>query len=303
FSADEYEAPEPAGETGRTDTGADDEFPELPDWNDEELEARLRSRRDAMNENLNPALRPAEQAPMSEMLGLFATAVNKMSEAIDNLGSDRGGAEAARQPKQEPAEPRSEALEALEARVLAQSDELRRLREENAALRVGAEQARAAAAAPAPSPEPEEIEQDDFSEEADSGALFDLLLGDDEESEDDFFSTDDDFFPDEDDETAEEDSLSFQDDTDEDEALDAEDEPLDGEEDEDEEDVDDEDDDDILSSFFSFSNELKTMTVFEKMRFDGRTVEPISLEALEGLAEAQKERRRRERLNSMAQNA
>ena len=124
------------------------------------------------------------------------------------------------------------------------------------------------------------------------------------ESEDDFFSTDDDFFPDEDDETAEEDSLSFQDDTDEDEALDAEDEPLDGEEDEDEEDEDEEDeDDDILSSFFSFSNELKTMTVFEKMRFDGRTVEPISLEALEGLAEAQKERRRRERLNSMAQNA
>jgi hypothetical protein len=227
-----------------------------------------------------------------------------MSEAIDNLGSDRGGAEAAHQPKQEPAEERSEALEALEARVLAQSDELRRLREENAALRIGAEQSRAAAAAPAPSPEPEEIEQDeqdDFSEEVDSGALFDLLLGDDdEESEDDFFSTDDDFFPDEDDETAEEDSLSFQDDTDEDEALDAEDEPLDGEEDEDEE---DEDDDDILSSFFSFSNELKTMTVFEKMRFDGRTVEPISLEALEGLAEAQKERRRRERLNSMAQNA
>ena len=302
FSADEYEAPEPAGETGRTDPGADDEFPELPDWNDEELEARLRSRRDAMNESLNPALRPAEQAPMSEMLGLFATAVNKMSEAIDNLGSDRGGAEAARQPKQEPAEERNEALE---ARVLAQSDELRRLREENAALRVGAEQARAAAAAPAPSPEPEEIEQDDFSEEVDSGALFDLLLGDDEESEDDFFSTDDDFFPDEDDETAEEDSLSFQDDTDEDEALDAEDAPHDGEEDEDEEDEDedDEDDDDILSSFFSFSNELKTMTVFEKMRFDGRTVEPISLEALEGLAEAQKERRRRERLNSMAQNA
>ena len=253
-----------------------------------------------MNESLNPTLRSAEQAPMSEMLGLFATAVNKMSEAIDNLGSDRGGAEAVRQPQGEPAEPRSEALEALEARVLAQSDELRRLREENAALRVGAEQARAAAAAPAPSPEPEEIEQDDFSEEADSGALFDLLLGDDdEESEDDFFSTDDDFFPDEDDETAEEDSLSFQDDTDEDEALDAEDEPLDGEEDEDEED----EDDDILSSFFSFSNELKTMTVFEKMRFDGRTVEPISLEALEGLAEAQKERRRRERLNSMAQNA
>ena len=129
--------------------------------------------------------------------------------------------------------------------------------------------------------------------------LEDVVLGDDdEESEDDFFSTDDDFFPDEDDETAEEDSLSFQDDTDEDEALDAEDEPLDGEEDEDEED----EDDDILSSFFSFSNELKTMTVFEKMRFDGRTVEPISLEALEGLAEAQKERRRRERLNSMAQN-
>ena len=75
-----------------------------------------------------------------------------------------------------------------------------------------------------------------------------------------------------------------------------------GDLDEEDEDEDMDGDDDILSSFFSFSNELKTMSVFERMRFDGRTVEPISFETLESLVEAQKERRRRERLGSMAQD-
>ena len=302
FSAEEYRGDDDFGV--RDDRDEEDAFPELPDFDDDELEARLKARREAMTETISPAPRVAEQPPMSEMLGLFASAVNKMSEAIDNLGGERAGyAAAPKQPAPAPAEAqnearneaRNEALEALEARLLAQSDELRRLREENEALRFGA-------AKPAVEPEPEddyETEEpetvdfdDSFSEELDTGALFDLLLDSDEsDDEDDFFSLDSE------DEEAGEDAEGIDDESD-DETEDDEDFSFGDGEDED----GDEDDDDILSSFFSFSNELKTMTVFEKMRFDGRTTEEISFETLEGLVQAQKERKRRERLNSMAQD-
>ena len=267
---------------------------DLPDFDDDdEIEAKLRARREAMTETLSPAPRIAEQAPMSEMLGLFATAVNKMSEAIDNLGGERP-APAPRIEQPESGSPRDDALEALEARLQAQNDELRRLREENEALRDSARR-------PVPAQEPEEEEEEDeealdfdddndFSQEVDTGALFDLLLDSDEdkdedgEDDDSFFSLDDeDGFDEDEDETEEEDG-------EEDDSFDFD--------DEDEADDEEDEDDDILSSFFSFSNELKTMTVFEKMRFDGRTVETISFETLEGLVEAQKERRRRERLNA-----
>ncbi|MBQ6159568.1 MAG: DUF87 domain-containing protein [Oscillospiraceae bacterium] len=290
FAADEYHSDDEPGE--REEEEKDDDFPELPDFDDDELEARLKARRDAMTETLSSTPRSAEQAPMSEMLGLFASAVNKMSEAIDNLGSERAAnPEAApRQPQAEPEDRNSEMLEALEARLLAQSDELRRLREENEALRVGA-----AAPAPAPEPEPEEEALDDdgdFSRELDTGALFDLLLDPDEnEEEDDFFSLDSDDEAEEEAEDAEDAG---------DEAEDADEDFSFGDEEENEDES--EQDDDILSSFFSFSNELKTMTVFEKMRFDGRSVEPISFETLEGLVQAQKERKRRERLNSTVSN-
>ena len=297
FSAEEYRADDDYGE--RDDREPEDAFPELPDFDDAELEARLKARREAMTETISPAPRVAEQPPMSEMLGLFATAVNKMSEAIDNLGSDRTGSKP--EPKQtvvEAAPQRNEALEALEARFQAQADELRRLKEENEALRSGAARP-APAPAPEPEPEPEDeygvAEEDEtfdldseFSEEVDTGALFDLLLDSDEndESDDDFFSLDSDEEEEGDEEEIEDEDEEEEDDFDF------------GSEDEEES-----DEDDILSSFFSFSNELKTMTVFEKMRFDGRTTETISFETLEGLVQAQKERKRRERLNSMAQDS
>ena len=298
FAADEYKS---NNSFSGTEAMEEDPFPELSDFDDDELEARLKARRDAMTEALSPAPRAAEQAPMSEMLGLFATAVNKMSEAIDNLGSERsaGTESAPRKPQSEPEDKNSEMLDALEARLLAQSDELRRLREENEALRVGA-------AKPKPEPAPDFEEEnlsdedenadldndEDYSGEVDAGALFDLLLDSDEDEADDFFSSDDEF-GDGDEETEETDEAD--EDSDEEDSFDF-DEDLDGDEE------DSEEDDDILSSFFSFSNELKTMTVFEKMRFDGRTVEPISFETLESLVEAQKERRRRERLNNTTQD-
>ena len=132
--------------------------------------------------------------------------------------------------------------------------------------------------------------EDDFSQELDSGALFELLSDDEDDDLGDFFSMDDENEEESDDEDDEDD----EDYEDEDDDTDSFDELSD------DEGEDSDEDDDILSSFFSFSNELKTMTVFEKMRFDGRTVEPISFETLESLVQAQKERRRRELLNGSA---
>ena len=289
--------------------GDEEELPELPELDDDEIEARLQARREAMTESISPASRPAEQAPMSEMLGLFASAVSKMSEAIDNLNSKPAAAPApvipgaaaaalaaSAAPEPEPPAPRSEVLENLEARLQAQADELRRLREENEALRAGGLTQEEETEFPDDEDEEDlnadlsfEDEDDEgsgddsFSREAEDGVLFDLLLEDDDDDSDldaDFFSDDED-----------------------NEDEDEDDEDEDADEDEDDEDLDedlDDDEDDILSSFFSFSNELKTMTVFEKMRFDGRTTETISFETLEGLVQAQRERRRQERLNANA---
>lgn len=293
YSAEEYQ---PQEEAPGFDS-PDEEFLELPELDDAEIEARLQARRESMTEQIAPAPRLQEQAPMSEMLGLFASAVNKMSEAIDNLGGERTerGEIAPRQP--EPS-PEQERLGNLEARLLAQSDELRRLREENEALRQSRAQAEASAPEPeaeqAPESEPQPDSDDEFSPEADSGALFDLLFDSDED--DDLFSLDQDEEEDEDYDEDEDTASGEEDEDEEDEDLGL---LLSGTSDEDE-DEDNEDDDDILSSFFSFSNELKTMTVFEKMRFDGRSVEPISFESLEGLVQAQKERRRREQLNDQS---
>ena len=290
----------------------DEELPGVSDLDDDEIEARLKARRDAMTETISVA-RPDEQAPMTEMLGLFASAVNKMSEAIDNLGAGTARpAAAAPVILPAPAGGRDDKLRDMEARLNAQSDELRRLREENDALRSGEAPLR-------PDDEDEALDgtglfddedealdsagffdegegeedeavlpaEDDYSDEVDTGALFELLSDDEDEDLDDFFSADD-----EDEEDSDEDE-----DEDELDELDLDElDEGDEDEDEDEDEDDDENDDDILSSFFTFSNELKTMTVFEKMRFDGRMTEPISFEALEDLVEAQKERRRRDQL-------
>ena len=289
-------APEEYEQTGWSFGGADEEpdLPELPDLDDAELEARLKARREAMTESLSPA---REQAPMSEMLGLFASAVNKMSEAIDNLGGERAAAASPSLP-QTPDSVRDQRLEAMEARLQAQMDELERLRRENEALRAGEP-----ASGPAPKlnedvngfGDDEEADEDDFSQEADNGALFEMLTEGEDDELDDFFTLDD-----------EEEERIDTDEEEEDEGDEELDDEFDldglGDLDEEDEDEDMDGDDDILSSFFSFSNELKTMSVFERMRFDGRTVEPISFETLESLVEAQKERRRRERLGSMAQD-
>ena len=286
------------------DADEDQELPGVSDLDDAEIEARLKARRDAMSDTVSTT-RTAEQAPMSEMLGLFASAVNKMSEAIDNLGGERSAAAPAL--PQTTGAPRDELLEAMEARLMAQMNELDRLRKENEALRTGETAVR-------PAPELTEDEEDedmedeiagddddDFSQEVDSGVLFELLSDDEDGDLDDFFSDDNSIIDEEDDEEDEDgedtEVIDAEDDDDDDTDFD-----LDGldESSLDEEEEEGDEDDDILSSFFSFSNELKTMTVFEKMRFDGRTSEPISFETLESLVEAQKERRRRELLGESA---
>ena len=276
FGADEYVRPEAVRET------APEEFdlPEIPELNDREIEARLKARREQMTDSVSGK----DSAPMSEMLGLFASAVNKMSEAIDNLGSERSSGETPGYSQGEELR-RNEALQSMEARLQAQNEELRRLQAENESLRAEAEEQ------PAYDDEEEEswessesrdeLDLEAYSEESDDP--LDLLFEKDEDTEldlDDFLSFDDESF-----EIPEEDE----------EAL--EDEEPDLEEDDDAAEDAEEGEDDVLSSFYSFANQLKTMTVFEKMRFDGRTVEPISVETLESLVQAQKERRRKERLN------
>ena len=292
YSADEYHSDGSDGPAKGSDL--DTPFAELPELDDAEIEARLKARRDAMSESLAPAPRTDDQTPMTEMIGLFATAVNKMSEAIDNLGSDRSGVETIqKQPLTATTSTQDTAVSTLEAKLLAQSEELQRLREENEALRVGSLQSlQSAPAVQQPVEEPAatldnviDTDADEFSDEVDTGALFELLLDSDEDDETD------DFFSDDSDEENEDDKDDEDSDFDEEDSGDA----LWNESDEEED-----DDDDILSSFFSFSNELKTMTVFEKMRFDGRSAEPINFEALDGLVQAQLERKRRERLNSTA---
>ena len=284
YEADEYRLDE-----------AEDMEDTIPELSDEEIEARLKARREAMTETLSPPtpVRQAEQTPMTEMIGLFASAVNKMSQAIDNLGSERSSTEPlprATQPETAPVPARSDALESLEAKLLAQNDELRRLREENEALRTGTLETETSKEDELDLDDETEGSEDDFSQELDSGALFELLSDDEDDDLGDFFSMDDENEEESDDEDDEDD----EDYEDEDDDTDSFDELSD------DEGEDSDEDDDILSSFFSFSNELKTMTVFEKMRFDGRTVEPISFETLESLVQAQKERRRRELLNGSA---
>ena len=236
----------------------------------------------------------SENGPMTEMLGLFATAVNKMSEAIDNLGTERSAAPVAVSIPEAPADAGSPALHALEARLNAQADELRRLQQENASLRAGQD------SKPSRSFEDEDEEhweeesqeseedydEDDYSPEAD-GSLLESLLDQDEDDGLDLF-LDVDFDQEDEDDEDQDDEESDEDDEDEDEDGDEVSDDL------------EEDEDDILSSFYSFANELKTMNVFEKMRFDGRTVETISFQDLEGLVRDQQERKRKERLNAFS---
>ncbi|MBR6376256.1 MAG: ATP-binding protein [Oscillospiraceae bacterium] len=267
---------------------------ELPDLDDAAIEARLKSRREAMNSSLQTV--SSENGPMTEMLGLFASAVNKMSEAIDNLGTDRSAAPIPAPIPQSAADSGSPALQALEARLNAQADELRRLQQENASLRAGQDGKPAPSSLPEEQEEPEYPEEEldlsqeaygeeDYSPEAE-GSLLESLLDQDEEDNFDLF-LDVDF-----DQEDEEDEDQEDEESDEDEDADENNDEAAGDLEEDE--------DDILSSFYSFANELKTMNVFEKMRFDGRTVETISFQDLEGLVRDQQERRRRERLNAVS---
>ena len=219
-----------------------------------------------------------------------------MTEAIDNLGTDRSAAPIPAPIPQSAADSGSPALQALEARLNAQADELRRLQQENASLRAGQDGKPAPSSLPEEQEEPEYPEEEldlsqeaygeeDYSPEAE-GSLLESLLDQDEEDNFDLF-LDVDF-----DQEDEEDEDQEDEESDEDEDADENNDEAAGDLEEDE--------DDILSSFYSFANELKTMNVFEKMRFDGRTVETISFQDLEGLVRDQQERRRRERLNAVS---
>lgn len=323
YAPDEYQ--QTSWSFGSPDEAAEEL--DLPELDDDEIEARLKARREAMTDAIAPA--PVkDQAPMTEMIGLFASAVNKMTEAIDNLGSERGTASASTPPaipQTADAPIQDERLSAMEQRLMAQLDELNRLRRENEALRAGAETAAQKPAAKLEDSFDEALDLSEFGldelsdEEEDFDETEDLGLDDDfdahedrntdldEEEDEDYGGELDsgellDLLSDSDEEGDEDDDLLFFSDDEDEERFDDEDEDEEEDEDDeldiDDEDEDEDDEDDILSSFFSFSNELKTMTVFEKMRFDGRTVEPISFETLESLVEAQKERRRRERLNA-----
>jgi hypothetical protein len=53
------------------------------------------------------------------------------------------------------------------------------------------------------------------------------------------------------------------------------------------------DDDDIMSSFFSFANEVRSMTLYERMRLDGVVVEDITFDELDELVHALAEKKRR----------
>ena len=369
FEQEEYESQyeTPARQEGQMD---EDDFPQIPD--DDVLDSQIRDRRAAMTGSLGTM--GSETGPMTEMIGLFASAVDKMSAAIDNLGSDRGTATSSvvQIPalQQNAGTESSDAIRTLEARLLAQEEELRRLHQENEKLRsgkLGAQKEEASAAILPTDMEAEEPKDAETSTEALADAVFQfpeskqgteqgeepkeesldyldtqqeedfLGLLDDEsevsdqelEQESEGILNGDSYSPESDDvllelltEDDDEDDFFFRDDEDNDLALgdgsdadiesegEKEDEDLlfgddgddyDIEEDEadSEDDEDDEDDEDILSSFYSFANQLKAMTVFEKMRFDGVTVETITVDALETLVQAQKEKRRQERLNGL----
>ena len=189
---------------------------------------------------------------MTEMIGLFATAVNKMTEAIDSMGApaeDRRSAEKAAAPAAEGA-----GMNALMARLAEQEAEIARLREENDRIRTGQ------TAGETDSEPGDESAYEDFDESPDAGS--DFLA--------DLFGSDDSSF----------DSGEADDEGEEDGALD--------------ENTDE--DNDIMASFFSFANEIQSMTLFERMQLDGLTVTDITFDELDELVRTLAEKKRRKKI-------
>ena len=220
-----------------------------PEPDDEQREELLRLRREAMTDSISGG-------GMTEMIGLFATAVNKMTEAIDSMGNPSEVRETAPSQQKQPAA--APEMSALMSKLAEQESEIARLREENDRIRTEG----------APAVKPEEavsapagigFEDDLFDEE--EGAGSDILA--------DLFDNDDKSFVSEGSD------------------------PGAGGGDESASDESDIDDDDILSSFFSFANEIRSMTVYERMRLDGLTVEDITFDELDELVRNLAEKKRR----------
>ena len=214
---------------------------------EDEQEELARIRRESMTDSISGG-------GMTEMIGLFATAVNKMTEAIDSMG----GSSEERQPSVRPAparpaaeaEPMSDEMSALMARLAAQESEIARLREENDRIRTEGKPAE-----PVEEPETEESPFDLFGEDSEPSS--DLLA--------DLFD---------------EEEPSFDTESSSEEEEDSDDGLLD-------------EDDDIMSSFFSFANEIRSMTLYERMRLDGITVEDITFDELDELVRSLAEKKRR----------
>ncbi len=221
----------------------------------------------------------------------------------------------AQSPAGQPAAPADPATAALEARLREMEAELDRLRAERELLRsasaaAAAERETAPDVGPDDTPEaetwPEELGpfdglDDDAPAEEEDGALVDLFEarldldgdgdtgedtsdaagpGDGDEYDEDEYDEDE-YDEDEDDEDEDEDEDGYD-----------EDESEEGDEDESEEGDEDESDEDFMSSFCSFASSLMNMTVFERMRANGRDTMEISFEDLAAEARAQSERRR-----------
>ena len=224
-----------------TEDEPEEQAPEVSnEQEDGQQEELARIRRESMTESISGS-------GMTEMIGLFATAVNKMTEAIDSMG---GASEERAAPQPAPAKEDPE-LSALMARIAEQESEIARLREEN-------DRIRNSPSAPEAAPEPEK-----------DGSAFESLFKDEEPSSDlfsDLFDEEEKPFGAE----AREESDETGADPD---ALD--------------------EDDDIMSSFLSFANEIRSMTLYERMRLDGLTVEDITFDELDELVRALAEKKRR----------
>lgn len=230
FDEDEYEAgdDEPAGAVT------------FDEQDDERIDEVARARREAMTESISGG-------GMTEMIGLFATAVNKMTEAIDSMGGAeqpvqaRAAAAAPAVPVLPPDDGR---MDELIAKLAEQQAEIERLRAENERIKQDAKPAWQELSAEEPA--------ESFGEQA--ADLFSGLF-DAEEPE----APAGDLA-----EGAQEDASAQED-----------------------------EDDDIMSSFFSFANEVRSMTLYERMRLDGVVVENITFDELEELVRTLAEKKRR----------
>lgn len=245
FEEDEYETGEDEPREGAVTFDEQD---------DERIDEVARARREAMTESISGGI--AGSGGMTEMIGLFATAVNKMTEAIDSMGGAEQPAQT-RPAAPAPAAPAVPVLPAddgrmdeLIAKLAEQREEIERLRLENERIRQ-----EAVPAAPA---EPEHSVPEPI------GGAYAEPAG---ETEADLFAS----------------------------LFDApeEQEPPEDEKEQPQEVSDADDDDDIMSSFFSFANEVRSMTLYERMRLDGVVVENITFDELDELVHALAEKKRR----------